>query len=113
MAKLDLEKLTKKELVALVKESLKAILVDEDGNATAKVTNKLAEASLEAVTEAITKGLESGKHVGVHGFGSFELRERSARNGRNPQTGEPLAIDATTGVGFKPSANLKEIARAV
>ena len=53
--------------------------------------------------------LENGNNVSVAGFGTFKISERSAREGRNPQTGETIQIAASKSVSFKASSALKEI----
>jgi DNA-binding protein HU-beta len=67
-----------------------------------------AESALNAVLDAITSALASGDKVTLTGFGTFETRERAARTGRNPQTGEELEIAATTAPAFKAGAQLKQ-----
>lgn len=56
----------------------------------------------------ITESLVKGAKVQLVGFGSFEVRERSARKGRNPQTGEEIEIPATKNPAFKPGKQLKD-----
>ena len=67
-----------------------------------------AAAALEAVVDAITAALGDGDRVTIPGFGSFETRQRSARVGRNPQTGEPIKIPAGVTPAFKPATALRE-----
>ncbi|NHC14761.1 HU family DNA-binding protein [Motilibacter sp. E257] len=66
-----------------------------------------ADAALSAVVGAITGALAQGDKVAIPGFGTFEVRERAARSGRNPQTGEPLEIAASKAPAFKPATALK------
>lgn len=66
-----------------------------------------AERALDAVLDTITKAVASGDKVTIPGFGTFEKRERSARTGRNPQTGEEIQIAATSVPGFKAGAKFK------
>ena len=66
-----------------------------------------AEAALDATIDAITASVRSGDPVRITGFGTFRLRERSARMGRNPQTGAPVRIKASRGVAFAAGATLK------
>ena len=66
-----------------------------------------AERALDAVLDTITKTVAKGDKVTIPGFGTFEPRERSARTGRNPQTGAPVKIAASTALKFTPSATLK------
>jgi len=66
-----------------------------------------AERAIEAVLDTITKAVASGDKVTIPGFGTFEKRERSARTGRNPQTGAEINIAATSVPGFKAGAKFK------
>jgi DNA-binding protein HU-beta len=66
-----------------------------------------AGAALDAVLNAIGTALEAGEQVTLPGFGTFEVRERSARSGRNPQTGAAIEIAASKAPAFKPAAALK------
>jgi len=67
-----------------------------------------AERALDAVIDTITKAVAGGDKVTIVGFGTFEPRERSARTGRNPQTGEEIQIAASTVPGFKAGAAFKQ-----
>lgn len=67
-----------------------------------------AERAVEAVLAGITRGLRKVKKVQIVGFGSFEVRKRRARRGRNPQTGAPLEIAASKTVAFKPAPRLRD-----
>lgn len=64
--------------------------------------------AVEAVFDAIAEALHNGEKVQLVGFGNFEIRERSARKGRNPQTGEEIDIPASRVPAFKPGKALKE-----
>lgn len=75
--------------------------------ATADLSGAQAEAALEATLTAVAEAVASGDKVVLAGFGTFEPRHRSARSGRNPQTGEPIEIPASTTVGFKPASAFK------
>lgn len=66
-----------------------------------------ATAALDAILDGIADELAAGNQVVLAGFGTFETRERAARTGRNPQTGEEIEIAATTAAAFKPAAALK------
>ena len=66
-----------------------------------------AEAALDATIDAITASVRSGDPVRITGFGTFRLRERAARMGRNPQTGAPVRIKASRGIAFAAGATLK------
>ncbi|WP_345197830.1 HU family DNA-binding protein [Kistimonas scapharcae] len=74
----------------------------------ADLTKDKATDALNILLDEITKALERKESVNLIGFGSFESRERGARMGKNPQTGEPIQIKASTTVGFKPGKALKE-----
>lgn len=67
-----------------------------------------ADKALNAVLDSITDALASGDKVTLPGFGTFETRERAARQGRNPQTGESMEIAASTTPAFKAGAQLKK-----
>ena len=66
-----------------------------------------ANRALNAVTETIAEALKKGESVPLIGFGTFEVRERSARTGRNPKTGEELKIKASKVPAFKAGTALK------
>ena len=74
----------------------------------AECTKKDADKALTAVLGAITDALESGDKVAISGFGTFEVRDRAARKGRNPQTGEEIEIKASKTPAFKPGKQLKD-----
>lgn len=67
-----------------------------------------AARALDAVTETITNTLKDGEQVVLVGFGTFSVKERSARTGRNPQTGEAISIAAAKAANFKPGKTLKD-----
>ncbi len=62
---------------------------------------------LVALTDIISETLQKGEAVSLIGFGTFEVRERSARTGRNPQTGKEIKIEAAKTPAFKAGATLK------
>jgi nucleoid DNA-binding protein len=74
----------------------------------ADLTQKDAGAAVNAALEAIIAGVAAGERVQLPGFGTFEARERSARTGRNPRTGEEIAIAASVAPAFKPASAFKE-----
>ena len=74
----------------------------------ADISKADAARALEATTEAITTTLKKGGAVSLVGFGSFSVSKRAARTGRNPRTGEPVEIAASTSVAFKPAKALKD-----
>ena len=67
-----------------------------------------ADRAIAAVLGGIQKGLKKQKKVSLVGFGSFEVKRRKARKGRNPQTGEAIRIKASKSVGFRAGKPLKE-----
>ena len=71
-------------------------------------TKKSAEATVNAFVEAVTESLVKGDKVQLVGFGSFEVRKRAARKGRNPQTKEEIKIPASKAPVFKAGKALKE-----
>ena len=74
----------------------------------ADITKADAARALDAVLTTISNTLASGEQVGVVGFGTFLVRERAARVGRNPQTGAEIRIAAATVPAFKPGKALKD-----
>ena len=64
--------------------------------------------AVDAVFEAVGEALANGEEVRIVGFGTFGTRNRPARTGRNPQTGESLSISASTAPAFKPGKALKD-----
>ena len=74
----------------------------------AGMTKKDAEKALNAALDAITAALVAGDKVQVSGFGIFEVKEREARMGRNPHTGEAMEIAASKVPSFKASKTLKD-----
>ena len=73
----------------------------------AELTKAQAEAALNALTRTITNQLQKDDTVVLVGFGTFAVKGREARTGRNPQTGEPILIKASRLPSFKPGATLK------
>ncbi|MGJ8676495.1 MAG: HU family DNA-binding protein [Akkermansiaceae bacterium] len=72
-----------------------------------EATKRSAEEALTAVLTSIAQGVKKDGKVQLIGFGTFEVKERAARMGRNPKTGESMQIKASKSVGFKASSNLK------
>lgn len=75
---------------------------------TTELTKKDATKAVDAVLDAIAEALKSGDKVQLIGFGNFEVRERAARKGRNPQTGEEIEIASSKVPAFKPGKQLKD-----
>lgn len=67
------------------------------------------ERAVDAILRSMGRGMKSWGKVQITGFGSFEVRKRKARLGRNPQTGERIQIASTKTVHFKPGEGLKQI----
>ncbi|MCQ6531168.1 HU family DNA-binding protein [Bacillus mycoides] len=67
-----------------------------------------ASLALDTLLESIQQALQNGDNVQLIGFGTFEVRERTAREGRNPSTGESLIIPAKKAPAFKAGKQLKE-----
>jgi DNA-binding protein HU-beta len=87
--------MTKTDLIAQVAEQT-------------KLTKKDSAAAIDAVFTAITSALAQGDGLSLTGFGSFAVAERAAKEGRNPKTGEKMAIAASKAVKFKPGKALKD-----
>ncbi|CAH0307873.1 HU family DNA-binding protein [Priestia megaterium] len=73
-----------------------------------ELTKQDAKKAVDTLFETITTTLAKGEKVQLVGFGTFEVRERAERTGRNPQTGEEMTIPATKVPGFKVGKELKE-----
>ena len=84
----------------------KAELIDAIA-AGAELSKADAGRALDATVAAITQALKKGDTVTVIGFGSFVVRGRAARTGRNPKTGAPVQIKASTAMKFSASSTLK------
>lgn len=74
----------------------------------AEVTQKVAEATLKATFDGITQSMVDGDGIQIPGFGGFSVKERAARDGRNPRTGETIKIAAANVPAFKAGTQLKE-----
>ncbi|ANZ63674.1 DNA-binding protein [Secundilactobacillus paracollinoides] len=85
----------------------KAQLVNDVAAATG-LTKKDATAAVDAVFDSVQATLAKGKKVQLIGFGNFEVHERAARKGRNPQTGDEIQIPASKVPAFKPGKSLKD-----
>ena len=87
--------MNKTELVAAIAEK-------------AGISKKDAEASVKAFTDVVAEELKKGEKIQLVGFGTFEVSERAARTGRNPQTGEEMTIAASKSPKFKAGKALKD-----
>lgn len=90
--------MTKKDLVEVVAKK-------------ANLTSKAARDSVQAVLNAVRDSLKRGEKVVITGFGTFSVRARAARPGRNPKTGEKITIAARKAPGFTPGKTLKKAVR--
>ena len=89
------------------KTELVAAIADEAG-----LSKKDAEKALKAFTDVVTEELKKGEKVQLVGFGTFEVSERAAREGRNPQTGAAMKIAASKAPKFKAGKALKDAVNA-
>lgn len=87
--------MNKTELVAAIAEK-------------AQITRKDSDAALKAFTDVVSDELKKGEKIQLVGFGTFEVSERPAREGRNPRTGETMTIAASKQPKFKPGKALKD-----
>jgi len=90
--------LTKKDLIEVVAKK-------------ANLTSKAARESVQAVINSIRDSLKRGEKVVITGFGTFSVRKRAERPGRNPKTGEKITIQARKAPGFTPGKTLKKAVR--
>ena len=88
--------MNKTELVAAIAEK-------------AELSKKDAEKALKAFTETVAEQLKNGDKIQLVGFGTFEVAEREAREGRNPRTGETMTIAASKSPKFKAGKALKDV----
>lgn len=86
----------------------KAELVDEVARAV-QLTKKQAESIVNVVFDSIVESLRGGEKIELRGFGSFRLRSRKSRTGRNPKTGEKVDVPSKKIPYFKPGKELKEL----
>ena len=87
--------MTKSQLIILIAQQLKLPRTD-------------ADAAVDAVFDSIASSLESGRRIELRGFGSFGLKERRERAGRNPKTGESVAVEAKRVLFFKTGLALRK-----
>lgn len=74
-----------------------------------ETTKKAADEAVNAVIDTIAEALGNGERVQIVGFGTFEVRDRAERKGRNPQTGEEMTIPASKAPVFRAGKNLKDL----
>ena len=85
----------------------KADLIREAAAKDDALTQGTVATALDAILETIAESLTNGDPVMLIGFGTFEVRHRAARTARNPQTGEPIQVAASSNAAFKPGSKLK------
>ncbi len=90
--------MTKKDLIDLIAKK-------------ANLTNKASRDAVGAFLNAIRDSLKRGEKVVITGFGTFSVRNRASRPGRNPKTGEKITISARKAPGFTPGKTLKKVVR--
>jgi DNA-binding protein HU-beta len=90
--------LTKRELIEVVAKK-------------ANLTNKAAREAIQAFINSIRDSLKRGEKIVITGFGTFSVRKRVERVGRNPKTGEKITISARKAPGFTPGKTLKKAVR--
>ena len=78
----------------------------------AEISKKDAEKALKAFTDVVADELKKGEKIQLVGFGTFEVSERAAREGRNPQTGKAMKIAASKSPKFKAGKGLKDLVNA-
>lgn len=91
--------MNKTELIAAIAES-------------AEISKKDAEKAIKAFSDVVTEELKKGEKIQLVGFGTFEVSERAAREGRNPQTGKTMKIAACKAPKFKAGKALKDMVNA-
>ncbi len=87
--------MTKAELISAIAKS-------------AGLTKKQADAAFKAAVDAVANSIKKGERVAIPGFGTFSVRQRAARKGRNPRTGAVIEIPGKKVVVFRPAKNLRE-----
>ena len=90
--------MTKRELIEVVAKK-------------ANLTNKAAREAVQAIINSIRDSLKRGEKIVITGFGTFSVRKRVERVGRNPKTGEKITISARKAPGFTPGKTLKKAVR--
>jgi DNA-binding protein HU-beta len=74
----------------------------------ARLNKRLAAEAVDATFESVARAIKKERRLQLPGFGTFTVRSRKARKGRNPQTGAEIMIKASRTVGFKPAPDLKK-----
>ena len=82
--------------------------IAEKIHTTTGLSKKDSSTMVESVFAIMKESLEAGETIKISGFGSFEVKQKEARRGRNPQTGEAITIEARKVLSFKPSSLLRD-----
>jgi DNA-binding protein HU-beta len=85
----------------------KSELIDAAAQSTGLSKSEMSKA-LDSILDSISGAVQQGDRVSLSGFGTFERRDRAARTGRNPQTGEQLQVAASRAPAFKPAKAFKD-----
>ncbi len=91
----------------------KAELLNNVSSKVANLTKKQTGEVVDAVFAALTEAITTSERFSYPGFGTFTVKNRAAREGRNPRTNEPIKIKASKTVGFKPAPKLKDVINGV
>ena len=83
-------------------------LINKVHSSSSKLTKNMAREAVETILQTMKVSLENGDDILLSGFGKFNVRAKSERKGRNPQTTEPVVIEARNVVTFKPSKLLRD-----
>ena len=86
----------------------KAQLIDQIAGST-ELTKQDCEKIVNSMFAAITKALQAGERVDIRGFGAFKVKDKAARQGRNPRTGETVLVPAKKVAAFKPSNEIGDL----
>ncbi len=87
----------------------KSALIEEVAKRTLHISKKDTEVVVNTIFDSMTQALKQGERIEIRGFGSFQVKVREAREGRNPKTGEPVQISAKRTPFFKVGKELKEM----
>lgn len=90
-------------MAKLMKADIVSSVIEQTG-----LSKKDANAAVDAFVATVREALSNGDSIGLIGFGTFEVRTRAARQGRNPQTGAPLDIPEKNVPAFKPGKQLRD-----
>ena len=91
----------------------KSGLIEAVADKTPHISKKDTEIVVNTIFDSMTQALKNGERIEIRGFGSFQVKVREAREGRNPKTGEPVHISAKRTPFFKVGKELKEMVDAV